>query len=909
MKNFNVFRFGALLCLLTLTINSLLAVPAYRGWRTVTQPDGSTITVRQMGDEFYHFWETQDGKIARQQSDGTFVVTDENRPTHEQIMKRRMASKKYMPRVRKAGSGSLPARALFILVSFSNQTFMSASETYYKTTLGDATDGAMSMYNYLKEQSNGAYNPPVDVYGPYNLNKAYSVYGTNVDEDGNPDDDGDDVDPAQMIYDACVAADGDINFSLYDANNDGKVDNVYVIYAGKGEADGGVPNTVWPHQWDIAGAGLSLTLDGKKIRSYACSAELNRSGKCAMGTPLHEFGHVIGLPDYYDITYETSNNSDHLTPNDWSIMDGGSYNNDGNTPPNYSIFDKYFMGWATPNFLAKSEKKNVTLTTNYGDAYQITGGTSGPVAYTNTGTVYYIENRQKSGWDEYLPGHGLIIWKVQYNSSAWSGNTLNSVEGTTRYTLVSADGGTTIGNVYDNYGQKTYNGGNNSFPGLSNVKSCTPATGCEITEIKESAGVITFKYNGGVEKTTCTFEFLADNCTTPEDGSVTINAPLSITITPNSGYSLADASCWTVEMGGVELTYGTDFTYTPATNTFYIASLTDDVVIMAEAKVVRTVTWSVNGSTTTIPASTFADGAALVLPSAPGDCESGKKFVGWTAISSVSGSAPADLFTEAGTKTVSANTTYYAVYATASGGGSTSTLLSEDFSSITNGNSTSTSGSSSSWSGNTNITNVNKAYQAGGAVKIGGGSATGYIRTKALSALTGSAITVAFDVKGWSTVEGDIRVTVQGCDAQDISYSAKMSDSFESKSVDFTLLIDNPTVTIATTAKRAFIDNVVITTGGSASYSEYSLTCDAPIVGPTYTVTWKACGETFHTQTFNEGAALALPSSTPADNAGKSFAGWTTTEHHTGSSAPADLFTTAGSKTVTGDITYYAVFH
>ena len=221
---------------------------------------------------------------------------------------------------------------------------------------------------------------------------------------------------------------------------------------------------------------------------------------------------------------------------------------------------------------------------------------------------------------------------------------------------------------------KTSNYGNGAdpFPGTKSKKSCTPVTGCAMTEITESGNNITFKYNGGVNKTECTYEFLVDNATAPADGKVAINAALNVIITPNSGYTLNDPSCWTVEMGGVELTYGSGFTYNASTGAFTIASLTDDVVIMAEGKRIYTVTWSVNGSTTTAD---YLDGASLVMPSKPSDCPGGKEFVGWTASTSVTGAKPADLFTTAGTKTVTANVTYYAVYATVSagGGGSSST--------------------------------------------------------------------------------------------------------------------------------------------------------------------------------------------------------------------------------------------
>ena len=462
-------------CLFAIAAN---AVPARRGWQTRTQTDGTTIEVQQMGDEFYHYWITRDGKIAELQDDGTFIVTNQQQPTAEQSTALRKASKRYVNRAKKIGASSMPARGLFILVNFSDKSFSSASESYYKSSLGDNTEGAKSMYNYLKLQSNGKYAPPIDVFGPVTLSKKVSYYGSN-------DSNGDDLHPAEMVVEACQALDSQIDFSLYDANNDGVVDNVYVIYAGKGEADGGAKTTIWPHQWSIDGEGLSCELDGKNIYSYACSSELSGGGIYAMGTPLHEFSHVLGLPDYYDTAYGSTNYSEARTPGEWSLMDAGSYNDDGKTPPNYSIFDKYILGWDTPKVLAKGDQLDVTLTTAYGDAYQVNGGTT-LLAATNTNTIYYIENRQQTGWDAALPSHGMIVWRVMYNGTRWESNDLNNYSGTTRYTVLSASGDQT------NIGKTT-----DPFPGTKNVKTWTPFTGCALTEITEKSGTITFKYNGG----------------------------------------------------------------------------------------------------------------------------------------------------------------------------------------------------------------------------------------------------------------------------------------------------------------------------------------------------------------------------------------------------------------------------
>ncbi len=140
-------------------------------------------------------------------------------------------------------------------------------------------------------------------------------------------------------------------------------------------------------------------------------------------------------------------------------------------------------------------------------------------------------------------------------------------------------------------------------------------------------------------------------------------------------------------------------------------------------------------------------------------------------------------------------------------------LLEADFSSASAGNNTSTSGSSTAWRGDGFFPTVNRAYQAGGAVRLGASSAVGSISSKALDLSTdGGTFTVEFDVKGWAAVEGQIKVDVTGLESQTYTYSSKMGDSFESVKLTFTGGTANSIITIGTTAKRAFIDNVVVTT-------------------------------------------------------------------------------------------------
>ncbi|MBF8456779.1 T9SS type A sorting domain-containing protein [Kaistella sp. G5-32] len=143
------------------------------------------------------------------------------------------------------------------------------------------------------------------------------------------------------------------------------------------------------------------------------------------------------------------------------------------------------------------------------------------------------------------------------------------------------------------------------------------------------------------------------------------------------------------------------------------------------------------------------------------------------------------------------------------------TLLSDDFASASTGDNTTTGGSGIAWTGDANFPDAGnvKVYQAGGAVKIGTGSLVGSITSKTLDlSQDGGAFKVSFDVKGWTAVEGDITVTVSGLAAQTVTYVATRTDSFETKTLTFTGGTAGSTVTIATTAKRAFIDNVKVIT-------------------------------------------------------------------------------------------------
>lgn len=348
---------------------------------------------------------------------------------------------------------NLAPRGLLILVNFSDITF---NERNNQLAFDSLANGENYTYNgatgscksYFEVQSNGQYSPEFDVIGPVTLPQTSAYYATN-------DTVGNDKYVVDFVVDACKAADEQgVDFSQYDNDNNGVVDFIYIIYAGYAESEGAPSTTMWPHNWNLISAlyfGYSNmdeyyansasdfklpSFDGKLVNAYACSNELRKSTdtRAGIGTICHEFSHVLGLPDYY-LTTSNPMVDQRNTPGAWSLMGYGNYLNNGNTPPNYSVYDKYYLGWLEPEALSKSQSLEIPADgeTTYMiscDEKHVEAG-----AY-RTDTVYYLENRQKEGWDAYLPGHGLLVWRVIYDESDWYNNCPNDY--IARYLLVSA---------------------------------------------------------------------------------------------------------------------------------------------------------------------------------------------------------------------------------------------------------------------------------------------------------------------------------------------------------------------------------------------------------------------------------------------------------------------------------------
>ncbi|MBQ7459368.1 MAG: M6 family metalloprotease domain-containing protein [Bacteroidales bacterium] len=407
----------ALMCL-CLAAN---AVPAYRGLLSYTQPDGTTIRIRLHGDEFCHWVTDASGQVLEKDADGYYRAVSET-----QLSTRRAAAALRRAQINsvrsrsaaKAGVASGQKHFLVILVQFSDVKFASestAQQDFYNllNQQGYSVNGGTgSARDFYYDNSHGTFEPVFDVYGPVTLTNKMSYYGGN-------DSSGNDLRPEYAVKEGCekVNSQFNVDFSQFDNDGDGEVDLVFMYYAGYGEADysgSGCENTIWPHQWELSSGDISLTLDGKTINKYACTNELVGYGDlagqmCGIGTACHEFGHAMGLPDFYDTDYDSYNG---LSAGMFcfSTMDSGSYNNEGRTPPYFTMEERILLGWTD-----EGSFREFTASGTYN-----IGSVADNIAYRTMtdqdGEYFVYECRGNNGWDAGLPAHGLIVTHVDKSS-------------------------------------------------------------------------------------------------------------------------------------------------------------------------------------------------------------------------------------------------------------------------------------------------------------------------------------------------------------------------------------------------------------------------------------------------------------------------------------------------------------
>lgn len=427
-------RILTILSLIVVTV-AVMAMPAKRGIkRTITLPNGTEKTVTLVGDEHLHYFVDADGN-AYTNKGGSYVKADINQLKKRGLERRKGAQRHRIARMsrqqknasarrlaRKASNYTGKKKGLIILVEFSDKSFMDTNnKALYNRIANEKNfkhgDFIGSVSDYFYAQSYGTFELSFDIAGPVKLSKKQSYYGQN-------DSDGNDMHPGEMVIEALNAIKDTTDFAQYDWDGDKEVDQVYIIYAGRGEADGGPGNVIWPHEYTLTEEGMSeagikpQTFNGITVDTYACSNEIDEGGETAgIGNICHEFSHCLGYPDMYDTEYQNSGMGY------WDLMDAGAYNGNGFCPPEYTSYERWMAGWKEP-----IELKTDTVITNMKAISE--NGDCFIMRNDNCDTEYYLlENRQFTGWDKELPGSGLLILHVDYYEDVWNDNSVNTTSG------------------------------------------------------------------------------------------------------------------------------------------------------------------------------------------------------------------------------------------------------------------------------------------------------------------------------------------------------------------------------------------------------------------------------------------------------------------------------------------------
>lgn len=494
-------RIGSFLLLLFMAL-SVLAIPAKRGiYKVIKLADGTEVRAELRGDEHANCWFADNGKqYVFDEKAKCYVIADMSVLEKKSPFRKMNKSDRSVVRKTVGVKPTDPIvgnrKGIVVLVQFKDVSFEEGHNLdFYKDVINkrNFTNDAGyvgSVRDYFYDQSGGKLDYEFDVFGPVTLPENQAYYGGNTANNNSKN-------MRSLIKSTLSSIKDEVDFSKYDNDSDGFVDNIFFLYAGKNEADGGGEETIWPHMYYYySGFGVSFSQNGVYVDTYACSSELRSDGRPGgIGVICHEFSHCLGLPDMYD-TGDVGNYGNSY----WDVMHVGCYNGDLFRPCAFNAYEREFCGWGSLVELADD--------TTVDSLSGVSDGGKGYVIYNDgySKECFIIENRTLSNWDSALPGNGLLIYHVDYDYMAWHNNSVNNEEGHQRMAIVAAD------NKYDSGSIATDvfpAGGSNMFCDITSPASTLFNTNTDGTYnlnkmlydiVKNDDGTVNFKFkNSGFQ--------------------------------------------------------------------------------------------------------------------------------------------------------------------------------------------------------------------------------------------------------------------------------------------------------------------------------------------------------------------------------------------------------------------------
>ena len=517
--------------------------------------DGDSLTLRNVGDEHYRYTQTLDGYLVISDANGIFYYANENgeasrvkaknanlRTSAERTFLNSLNTskvkaahhKKNPDRLQRPASANREKRAPWVPTAESSVSASSSESDHPLLRLPSAEAHATgtnrfpvllvegsgssnadstkywnrlnqtgyslnnhlgSVKDYFAAQSNNLFVPTFDVY-LVTVSGALSSYTDAVHN---------------LLEEAITNLKSkypNFDASLYDSDGDGEIDATAFLYAGTESAANNLGGYQYELQWN---GGKVDAGNGKKFNSFFLISQMSNSTTLLpIATFVHEFSHTMGLKDHYCVyssgCYNDYTDSAYQAPgvHGWDVMATGMYNNGGGKPVGYSAFEKEFMGWMSYTTLTSSSGITVVNPLNSANmAYKV------PVS-GDADEWYVIENRQATGWDASLPNHGLLVWHIDYDWTAWNSDALNDDPSHQRVDVVEA-GSIRVNDYYSGFTMS--NLADDIFPGSQSVTSFTAMNswagtnlGVNLYNILEEDGDVCFATQSGVAVTTCVVE-------------------------------------------------------------------------------------------------------------------------------------------------------------------------------------------------------------------------------------------------------------------------------------------------------------------------------------------------------------------------------------------------------------------
>jgi len=470
-------QLSAIFIIVLLAFLRSAACPAFPGIITVSE-NGDTAHIRLKGDENMKYAVDEDGYSLLQTADGWFYATadrdgyavpsslklsDSRRHTAKRALKRGLRPRKALLPVSRAeyvksqARGREPVvgdrRVLVILMQFSDIAFCKSKQDFNDLFNAEdyRLDGANgSVADFFNYASYGQLNLKADVIGPCTSMMQRRFYGENTAAGGS------DANPYALFREALDFARETVNLADYDADHDGFIDNIHIIYAGHGEEAGASASAIWAHEMTFP----PIDVEGLKISKYSCAPELRGNigdGISRIGPHCHEIGHALGTMDFYDTDYATGGSFPGTGI--WDIMASGSWNDEGVNPANFNPYTKVCdFGWVTPRHIPSDSEVIISPSDLPDNIYRLETGVEGD--------YYLLENRQKSHNDVALPGEGLLIFHVGPDIEACaSQNRINSTFPQQCYPVCASSDFSSPASRPESYGD--VNSAGCPFPGAS----------------------------------------------------------------------------------------------------------------------------------------------------------------------------------------------------------------------------------------------------------------------------------------------------------------------------------------------------------------------------------------------------------------------------------------------------------